>query len=345
MTRIGISLMVALFLSVGVEKAASAQKAAQKAKKARGKPAAKAPAEPPQASGEEMNKLKGEFNWGMSPDEVVAKVQERIRDAYQERIQKTANDPTRNDRVRKEMMAELKRAKAKIVRFDGQKTGYDVSIIDQEFLHRNGESMLVAKEETSTRYFFFADERLYKMFIAFDKDMLQGKSFEEFGALMQARFGKAREVKVEEKSKAGVSVKLDHFVWSSKSGDMLRLVDRSEFYDVYCLVIYDGAFSRRQEELRQARRTGPKRDALVEAVTSGAGNERNPHENIVDQITGKEILKPGERQAADITVPTPTNVRAPGPEEVNRKAPSESGRGSKEKAPAGRPSDTRGLAL
>ena len=141
-------------------------------------------------------------------------MQDKIRATLRGALDKTANDPTRHDRLRKEMMAEVEKVKTKLVKFDGQKTGYDVSIVDQEFLHNAGESMLVAKEETATRYFFFKDDRLYKMFIAFDKEILQGKSFREFGQLMQARFGKAKEVTVEEKTKAGVKVKLDHFVWS-----------------------------------------------------------------------------------------------------------------------------------
>ena len=155
------------------------------------------------------------------------------------------------------------------------------------------ESMLMAKEATATRYFFFSGDKLYKMFMAFDKEILEGKSFSDFGQLMQAQYGRAKEVNVEERTKAGVKIHLDHYVWGSKSGDMLRLVDRSEFYDVYCLVIYDGAIARRQDEARRARKTGPKGDSLVEAVTSAPVNDRDANDNIVDQITGKQIKKTG----------------------------------------------------
>jgi hypothetical protein len=298
----------------------------------------------PSASTSETDKLKGEFKWGMTSQEVVGKVQDKVRTTYQERLDKSANDPTRNDRLRKEMMADVEKVGGKLVKFDDQKTGYDVSIVDQEFLRNAGESMLVAKEDTATRYFFFRNDRLYKMFLAFDKDILQGKSFRDFGRLMQKRFGKAREVAVQEKTKAGVRNKLDHFIWSSKDGDTLRLVDRSEFYDVYCLVIYDTTVSRQQEELRQARASGPKTDSLIEAVTAPAGNERDPNDNIIDRISGKETPKPGEQRADPVQVPpvtpqgappanpkvspppldrpgqtptqTPTNVRSPSPSDV-----------------------------
>ncbi len=266
----------------------------------------------PAASSSELNKLKGEFKWGMSSDEVVAKVQDRVRAAYQDRLNKSANDPTRNDRLRKEMMTEQEKVKNSLVKFDEQKTGYDVSIVDREFLRNAGESMLVAKEESATRYFFFDNNQLYKMFLAFDKEILQGKSFREFGKLMQKRFGKAREVTVEDRTKAGVRVKLDHFIWSSKGGDTLRLVDRSEFYDVYCLVIYDSAVAQKQEQLRQARTGGPKSDSLIEAVTAPAGSDRDPNDNIIDRISGKETPKPGDQRAPDVKVP-PVNQPATSP--------------------------------
>ncbi|HEY0711830.1 MAG TPA: hypothetical protein VGF45_04095 [Polyangia bacterium] len=310
MTRLSICLSLTVALSSGASFAAPAKPAAEGDK-------AKAPSGP----AAEMEKLKGAYKWGMTPDEVVAKVQDNVRAGFDERLKKTANDPTRQDRIRKEMALEVDRVKGKVIKFDGNKTGYDVSIVDQEFLHNTNESMLVAKEENGTRYFFFADDRLYKMFIAFDKEMLQGKSFREFGQLMQARFGKAREVNVEDRTKAGVKVRLDHFVWGGKGQpDMLRLVDRSEFYDVFCLVIYDAKTAARQDEIRKARGAPVKRDNLVEAVTTQSSNNLDPNDNVLDQITGKKVYKPGEQQAADVVVPSPTApVRGPTPAEVNRR--------------------------
>jgi hypothetical protein len=274
----------------------------------------------PAASASEIDKLKGDFKWGMTPDEVLAKMVQKIEGTFEERLKKTAQDPARQDRVRKEMRAETEKAKQhSLVKFEGQKTGYDVSIIDQEFGHNVGESMLVAKEDNASRYFFFVSDRLYKMFIAFDKDMLEGKGFKDFGALMQHRFGKAREIYVDEKTKAGVNHKLDHYLWSTKGGDVLRLVDRSAFYDVYCLVIYDGNVAQQQQAQYKAHAKAVRSDALVDAITTKPINNRDENDNVIDRITGQEVHKPGENAPKDIVVPSPgQNVRAPTPSEVNR---------------------------
>ena len=320
MTKIGLSLFaVSLMVASGARPGM-----AQKKKAAATATAKTSAAGAPAASQSETEKLKGSFKWGMTPDEVIAKMVEKIEASYADRINKTAQDPAKQDRVRKEMRYETEKAKKhSMVKFEGQKSGYDVSIIDQEFTHNAQESMLVAKEDNATRYFFFAMDRLYKMFIAFDKDVLQGKQFPEFGKMMQARFGKAKEVYVDEKSKKGVTRKLDHYVWNSKGGDVLRLVDRSGFYDVYCLVIYDRDTEGRQMDARKANAKVEKKDAIVEAVTSGKADERDENDNVMDRITGNQVRKPGDEEAVgNIRVPSTSAVdrpavKAPTPSEVN----------------------------
>jgi hypothetical protein len=325
MTTFRLSLL-AVMVAFSVTGSASA--AAKK--KAPGKIAA------PIAAQAEVDKLKGDFKWGMSPDDVMAKMVQKVEGTFDDRLKKTVNDPTKQDRVRKEMRAEVEKVKQhSLVKFDGQKTGYDVSIIDQELAHNVGESMLVAKEETATRYFFFADDHLFKMFIAFDKDMLQGKSFKDFGQLMQGRFGKAREVFVDERSKAGVTHKLDHYVWNTKAGDVLRLVDRSAFYDVYCLVIYDGAVDQRLADADKAHVKAQKSDALVDAVISKPLNNRDENDNVIDRITGREVHRPGDDAPANIVVPSPTHG-GPSPKEVNRAAEPSGDE------PASKPAKTKG---
>src|SRR5688572_14575753 len=148
--------LVAAVLAVPFAGSASAAAAKKKV-------AAKVAVSAPAASAKELEKLKGDFKWGMSPDEVMTKMVQKIEGTFAERLNKTATDPARQDRVRKEMRAETEKAKKhSLVKFEGQKSGYDVSIIDQEFGHNVGESMLVAKEDSASRYFFFVGDRLYK---------------------------------------------------------------------------------------------------------------------------------------------------------------------------------------
>ena len=75
----------------------------------------------------------------------------------------------------------------------------------------------------------------------------------------------------------------------------------------------------KQDEIRKSRAGNVHKDNLVESVTTQSNNDRDPNDNVLDRITGKETLKLGERRAADVVVPSPTPaVHAPTPAEVNR---------------------------
>jgi hypothetical protein len=287
---------------------------------ATGKATGKAAGKVPTASADEVNKLKavrlgdpkaGTFKWGMSPDDVTAQVKAAIDKKYQPRIEEAAQDPGMQQRIRAELRKETEAVDKSLTKFDGQKSGWDVSIIGPEFQQNTGEAVLVAKEDIWTRYFFFFEGSLYKMFLAFNKDAIEGKTFADFGKDMQSKFGKSREVFRDEKMKGGVRRLLDHYEWTAQ-GDRLRLIDRSEFYGVYCLVLYDSKINDRL--MAKRRIVNPQQsshDALVDAVTAKEKNDRDANDNIIDRITGKTVKKPGEEQGQQIVVPPLSTVPAP----------------------------------
>jgi hypothetical protein len=247
----------------------------------------------------------GTFNWGMKPEEVMAQVRLGIEAKYQARIEAAAQDPGKQQRIRDEMNREVTAVKKSYTKFDGQKSGWDVSIVGPEFEQNTGEAVLVTKEDQWTRYFFFFENGLYKMFLAFNKDALQGKSFGDFGKSLEAKYGNAKAVYRDEKTKGGMHHALDHLAWSA-GGDRLKLVDRSEFYGVYCLVLYDAATQDRVIEKRKEVNPGQvEKDALVEAVTTRGNESHDDNDDIIDRVTGHEVKKPGTEEHEDIVVPSP----------------------------------------
>src|SRR5499427_8094699 len=177
----------------------------------------------PAASSAEVNKLKavrlgdpkaGTFKWGMQAEEVMAQVRTAVEAKYEPRVDKARQDPGLQQRIRDEKERELSAVKKSYTKFEGQKTGWDVSIIGPEFQQNTGEAVLVAKEEIWTRYFFFFEGGLYKMFLAFNKDAIEGKSFRDFGKGMEAKYGRAKEIYRDEKVKDGMRHILDHYEWA-----------------------------------------------------------------------------------------------------------------------------------
>ncbi len=330
-----------LALSLGVAAVGVSATSQAKAKKKAG--AEKAPA----ANPKEVDKLKavrlgdpnaGTFKWGMKPEEVMASVRVAIEGKYEKRISDSAQDPGKQQRIRDEMAREINAVKKSFTKFDGQKSGWDVSIVGPEFEQGTSEAVLVTKDEAWTRYFFFFEDGLYKMFLAFNKDALAGKSFQEFGKSMEARYGAAKPVYRDDKTKGGIVHALDHFAWSAGS-DRLKLVDRSEFYGVYCLVLYDQATHERVFERRKVVNPGNvEKDELVEAVSTRGKEANDENDDIIDRVVGHETKKPGTEEHDDIIVPS-TSGKAVSPAEVNAKSASSSSDGSSSKKKASKKSD------
>ena len=212
MRRFGLSFL-AMVLVVS-----TAHLAAAKGKKAPATP--KGPA--PVAKAAEINEFKAEFKWGMTPQAVMEKLNAKIDANYKDRAIKAGVDPRKQDQIRGEIKNEKDRVARSVVKFDGRKGGWDVSIIDEEFVQNNGESMLTYKEPKSTRYFFFSGDSLYKMFVAFDKEVVQGKTFMTFGDLMQQKYGKAQPVYRAVVTHGMKEQILDTYQWRSGEGDGLR---------------------------------------------------------------------------------------------------------------------------
>jgi hypothetical protein len=328
--RITGAFVLALSLGTAalVASPASHAKGKAKAKSKSGGGSAGDEGHAPTASASEVDKLKavrlgdpkaGTFKWGMKPEEVVAEVRVAIEAKYQPRIQQAAQDPGKQQRLRDEMTREINAVKKSFTKFEGQKSGWDVSIVGPEFQQGTSEAVLVTKEDQWTRYFFFFEDGLYKMFLAFNKDALQGKGFQDFGKSLEAKYGNAKPVYRDEKSKGGVTHILDHYVWAAGGSDRLKLVDRSEFYGVYCLVLFDNEVSHRLAERRKIVNPDQKHsDSLVDAVTAKDDNGRDANDNIIDRLTGHEVRKPGdEDKHGDIVVPSPSQTKAPTPADVN----------------------------
>jgi hypothetical protein len=300
MRRFGLSLLAACLLLTTAHLAAAkgAKKAAEKVK---------GPA--PLAKAAAISELKGDYKWGMSPKAVMEKLYAKIEDGYKDKVERARTDPAMSDKVRAMIKADKDAVAKSQVKFDGQNAAWGTSIIDEEFIPNNGESMLFVREPKSKRYFFFSGDSLYKMYVAFDKEVVAGKSFPVFGDLMQGKYGKAQAVYRDALLPGGMKERiLDSYQWRSAEGDGLRLVDRSKFYDVYCLVIFDHSVADRQAELRRSKAASMPKGSFIDSVISDKASERDENDNVVDRITGKEVLKPGERRGGNqnIKVPSPT---------------------------------------
>jgi hypothetical protein len=260
--------------------------AAAKKKRTAATPVKEASAQTARAIGE----LSGKFKWGMTVEEAQKVVLDEVRARFDERIKKET-DPFKQDVVRKEMDEQLAKTRSSYIKFDGQKTGWDVSIIDREFAHKNDESMFVIWEKDQRRFMFFHDGKLWKQFIAFNAEhpAFAGKTFDDFTDLIQKRYGPA--AIVFKKLRTSDDQTLDHLEWPPSGDFVLWAIDLTTFYGNYCLSLMQK--SAMPEIERTRKENSPSRGGgagLVDSVLNKEGAAGKPLEDnadIVDEITGR----------------------------------------------------------
>jgi hypothetical protein len=255
-------VLVSLVLGLGAAPALAAEKKAAPppAKTAKAPPPKPKKAVPPvTAEGKKkLAELYAGFKFGMTKDEVIGVLKKQIEQSYEERI-KATTDVTAQDRLRAERRAEIARITQSYISFEGKRTGWDVSIIEDEFAHNTGESMFERWEnqggKNQRRFFFFHDGRLWKMFVSLDVSILPAdkKNFETFVKVMQGQYG------------AG-DVEPGLITWRAGEFDV-RALDKLKTYDALALAIEDPRVKKELIAIREAK-APPKKEgnAVIKAV-------------------------------------------------------------------------------
>jgi hypothetical protein len=273
-------VLVSLLLGLGAAPALAAPKQKAPAKTAKPKAPPKKVVPPVSAEGKKkLAELYAGFKFGMTKDEVLGVLKKQLDQKYEERI-KATTDVRVQDNLRAEKRAELARASQTFVSFSGKRTGWDVSIIEEEFAHNTGESMLERWENSGgknqRRFFFFHDGRLWKMFVSLDVSILpeDKKNFDTFEKVMQGQYG------------AG-DVEPGLITWRTDEFHV-RAVDKLRTYDALALVIEDPRVKQALGPIREAK-APPKKEtsAVIKAVIDADKSDKpdvKQNSNAVDDV-------------------------------------------------------------
>ncbi|HEX5656385.1 MAG TPA: hypothetical protein VFX59_04285 [Polyangiales bacterium] len=238
---------------------------------------------PPQSA--EIDKSMGDLKWGQTRDEVYTRFETQIKDKYKPLISK-ARSAMEEDKQRAKQKDELAKLKSSLVEFNGKKTGWDVSFLKGEFTHNNSESLFAVSDDSSENYYFFIQGKLWKWYKAFKTEAFEGKSFDQFGAAIEGRYGTGAKREGEATHGGG---KTNWLEWQD-ADTRLRAIDNSQFYGFYCLVFEDKATVNKLAQLRTAKVKDTKAgNSLVDSVTSDEAHNGSGDSNTdaIDRITGK----------------------------------------------------------
>ena len=185
------------------------------------------------------------------------------------------------------------------VEFTGKgESPWNVSIIDREFDHKNDEAMFWTWENDKDsgmdqrRFYFFVDGKLWKMFIQFNADLFDGKTFADFQAVMEKRYGDGA---VEMRKNRDGTEEFDFIYWKADN-TYLRAIDLTKFYSSFCIALSDQSVEAFIHERRAERNPKKNRDnAIADAVAEDPskidpekkGKPPEQNQDAVDKVIGK----------------------------------------------------------
>jgi len=218
--------------------------------------------------------FKGEYRWGMSTKDVFKLLSREIEKQYAEKQKQAGEDAMAQDDARAWRSEQLQDLKANHVRFKAaSKHRWGVSLIQYEYADDSNEEMLWIKDNPSLRkYFFFKDDRLWKIFYAYSPDTWPGKTYAD---VVEERFKKwfglspKDQVKQDPETAAPL---VRYYEWKSSDGDFIRSFDMTAVQGVMGLAVLDANAD----------------DSMVDRLPNVGGKE--DYSDTVNEVLGESDL-------------------------------------------------------
>lgn len=242
---------------------------------------------PALAQSNELSGVLGNLSWGASPSELLEDRRAQIMDDYRVAI-RGLRDPIEIDRHRGLADDRYEEVADSLETFPDLRTGYEVSVIRGEIAGERGQSLVTVREDLTTLYYVFTDERLTKLMVVYRLEDLDWVGFEGFVERLEQLFGSPDESEYAEDD-IGRRM-LEHVAWTDGE-TTLRVVDRSQMFSSYLLVYADATVEDIRvdvDELTEVTRPTSGRDvgAMMRRLQSDQTDEE-VSADVVDDILGE----------------------------------------------------------
>lgn len=232
----------------------------------------------------EISAVLGDLTWGMSHDMVMKKLEEKIMADFQAKSRGTTDlayaDMQMKARV--ERIENMKKSYLPLVR--DNVAGLSVSIIGEEFMPDNDESILTQREDIATKYYFFLSDKLYKIAIVYDSSYLGPIAFDTFVATTEQKYGPSSdEVWTDDGD-------FNESIWRAKDGTTLSVKNKYASYNTFLMVFSEEAVNKTlvHKHIAHYKMTnaGPEISSSIDSLTSDSAETSGP--NSVDELLGKK---------------------------------------------------------
>ena len=169
------------------------------------------------------------------------------------------------------------------IEFQGQRTGYEISILQNDFIHQDQESMLKVDEDGKQRYYFFKGNQLWKIIVSHPSYTMS--SFAGFVRVIRRKMGKPFDLEVVGKGKNKTILSAS---WKDKDSSLI-VEDQSDRYQKYTLkYVAMGRGESIEEHVRKTQAEQAKNKPKKRLNQINIFEEDDDDSNVVDKITGSE---------------------------------------------------------
>ena len=225
----------------------------------------------------------GALRWGMDSKQVKKILAEKIMNDFREKANGNT-DLTYVDNLMKmhqERVENMQNSYISLVR-DNVAT-LSVSIIGEEFMPDAGESMLTQREDIAMKYFFFKDDKLYKMAIVYDSTYLGPIAFDTFVATTAQKYGEPTNEIWDDDGN------FTDAIWKDKSSVKLTVKNKYSSYNTFLMVFADDSVEKMigPHHLAYSKQLnkGPEVSAAIDALTA---DDSDSADSGIDAMLGKK---------------------------------------------------------
>lgn len=236
------------------------------------------------AASSDLDSVLGDVEWGDDKDAVVKKMKQQRIEALRNR-RDLRHDRIALQKERKKVIDKFEEVEDSYTKLKGEDTGYEVSVISGEFTKDAGEAIMKVSDNAAQRFYFFKDEKLYKLVVAYRNNRLEGVAFKNFLQRVISKYGEPDGV---DRAKISGERQLARARWSGAKTN-LEVRNERQFFGTFVMVFSD---KQRVKKLRaeDGEFGGEGKDEGVsERVKALSAESDDQQEDVVEGMIGEDI--------------------------------------------------------
>lgn len=223
------------------------------------------------------------LKWGMSAEQAKTIISNNIMNEFRAKAEGNT-DLSYVDLLRKTHSERVENMQKSFLTFTRDNSAaISVSIVGEEFMPDAGETMLTSRDDNATRYYFFKNDKLYKMALVYDSSYIGPVAFDTFCAQTEQKYGKAKQ---EIWDDDGLFLES---IWSDSTDVKLTIKNKYSSYNTFLMVFSDDAVESaliaKHKSYAESLNAGPEVSSAIDALTAESDSEGD---SSIDALLGRK---------------------------------------------------------